>query len=125
MKQVKYTLDEKQIPTEWYNIQADLPKPLPPVLHPGTKEPIGPQDLAPLFPMELIKQEVSTERYIEIPEEVRDIYRPFTGRGGWKRRWTPPQKSTTSMKVPVLREAINPIPLWPRHITTKRKASIA
>ncbi len=75
MEQVKFTLDEKQMPTAWYNILADLPEPLPPALHPGTKEPLGPQDLAPLFPMELIKQEVSTERYIEIPEEVRDIYR--------------------------------------------------
>lgn len=75
MEQVKFTLDEKQMPTAWYNIQADLPEPLPPALHPGTKEPLGPQDLAPLFPMELIKQEVSNERYIEIPEEVRDIYR--------------------------------------------------
>ncbi len=75
MEQVKFTLDEKQMPTAWYNIQADLPEPLPPALHPGTKEPLGPQDLAPLFPMELIKQEVSNERYIDIPEEVRDIYR--------------------------------------------------
>lgn len=74
-KRTKFSLDESQIPTHWYNIQADLPQPLPPVLHPGTKKPIGPQDLAPLFPMELIKQEVSTERWIEIPEEVRDIYR--------------------------------------------------
>jgi tryptophan synthase beta chain len=74
-KRTKFSLDESQIPTHWYNIQADLPQPLPPVLHPGTKKPIGPQDLAPLFAMELIKQEVSTERWIEIPEEVRDIYR--------------------------------------------------
>jgi tryptophan synthase beta chain len=71
----KFILDEKDIPTRWYNIQADLPEPLPPVLHPGTKKPIGPQDLAPLFPMELIKQEVSTERWIEIPEEVREVYK--------------------------------------------------
>ena len=75
MDQIKIQLSEKDIPNKWYNIQADLPKPLPPVMHPGTKQPIGPQDLAPLFPMELIKQEVSTERWIEIPEEVRDIYR--------------------------------------------------
>jgi tryptophan synthase beta chain len=74
-KRTKFSLDENQIPTHWYNIQADLPQPLPPVLHPGTKKPIGPADLAPLFAMELIKQEVSTERWIEIPEEVRDIYR--------------------------------------------------
>ncbi len=71
----KYLLDEKDIPTKWYNIQADLKTPLPPVLHPGTGKPIGPQDLAPLFPMELIKQEVSQERWVEIPEEIRDVYR--------------------------------------------------
>src|SRR3989441_12607405 len=71
----KFLLDEKDIPTKWYNIQADLKTPAPPVLHPGTKQPIGPQDLAPLFPMELIKQEVSQERWIEIPEEIRDVYR--------------------------------------------------
>ncbi len=71
----KYLLDEKDIPTKWYNIQADFKTPLPPVLHPGTGKPIGPQDLAPLFPMALIRQEVSQERWIEIPEEVRDIYR--------------------------------------------------
>lgn len=75
MERTKFTLDEKDMPTVWYNIQADLPEPLPPYLHPGTKEPLGPADLAPLFPMELIKQEVSTERYIEIPEEVQDIYK--------------------------------------------------
>jgi len=73
--QVKYQLNESQIPTDWYNLQADLPEPLPPVLHPGRGEPIGPDDLAPLFPMELIAQEVSTERAIEIPAPVRDIYR--------------------------------------------------
>jgi tryptophan synthase beta chain len=61
---VKYVLDEARIPKSWYNIAADLPKPVPPVLHPGTKQPIGPDDLAPLFPMELILQEVSTEREI-------------------------------------------------------------
>jgi tryptophan synthase beta chain len=74
-ERTKFMLDESRIPTQWYNIQADLPKPLPPVLHPGTGKPIGPQDLAPLFPMELIKQEVSTQRWIDIPDEVRDIYR--------------------------------------------------
>ena len=74
---VKYVLDEKEMPRVWYNLAADLPKPLPPVLHPGTKEPIGPADLAPLFPMEIIKQEVSTEREIEIPEPVREIYRQW------------------------------------------------
>src|SRR5437867_2542073 len=71
----KFVLDEKDIPTKWYNIQADFKTPAPPVLHPGTKQPIGPADLAPLFPMELIKQEVSRERWIEIPDEVRDVLR--------------------------------------------------
>ena len=74
-KRTKFVLDEEEMPKYWYNIQADLPEPLPPVLHPGTKQPIGPADLAPLFPMEIIKQEVSTERWIEIPEAVRDVYR--------------------------------------------------
>jgi tryptophan synthase beta chain len=71
----KFLLTEKAIPKAWYNIQADLPQPLPPVIHPGTAEPIGPDDLAPLFPMALIGQEVSRERWIEIPDPVRDIYR--------------------------------------------------
>ncbi len=75
MDSVKIFLNEGEMPTHWYNIQADLPKPLPPVIHPGTREPIGPEDLAPLFPMALIAQEVSQERYIEIPDEVQDIYR--------------------------------------------------
>ncbi len=74
-EQTKYLLDESRIPKRWYNIQADLPKPLAPVLHPGTMKPIGPDDLAPLFPMALIMQEVTTEREIDIPEPVRDIYR--------------------------------------------------
>jgi tryptophan synthase beta chain len=65
------------MPQAWYNILADLPVPLPPVLHPGTKQPVGPDDLAPLFPMALIGQEVSTERYIEIPEPVREVYRIY------------------------------------------------
>src|SRR6266542_1706192 len=75
MDSIKYTLAEKDIPQSWYNIASDLPVPPPPVLHPGTGQPIGPADLAPLFPMELIKQEVSTEREIEIPDQVRDIYK--------------------------------------------------
>ena len=75
MDTIKYLLPEDRIPRAWYNIQADLPQPAPPVLHPGTGQPVGPGDLAPLFPMALILQEVSTERSIEIPEEVRDIYR--------------------------------------------------
>lgn len=74
-KTKKFLLSEKEIPEHWYNITADMPnKPLPP-LHPGTKEPIGPEALTPLFPMELIKQEVSQEQWIAIPEEVREVYK--------------------------------------------------
>ncbi|MDA8062061.1 MAG: TrpB-like pyridoxal phosphate-dependent enzyme [Actinomycetota bacterium] len=75
--QVKYVLDEDQIPTHWYNVLADLPSPPPPPLHPGTGEPIGPDALAPLFPEALIAQEVSTERFVPIPGPVRDVYRQW------------------------------------------------
>ena len=74
MDTVKFLLPEERIPRAWYNIAADLPKPLAPVLHPGTRQPIGPDDLAPLFPMALIMQEVSQEREIEIPGPVRSVY---------------------------------------------------
>ena len=77
MPDIKIMLPEKEIPTHWYNIQADLPTPLDPPLHPVTKQPLGPADLAPLFPMGLIMQEVSSERWIEIPDEVRDAYRLY------------------------------------------------
>ncbi len=75
IRQHKYLLDESQMPTSWYNIIPDLPAPPPPVLHTGTHEPVGPDDLAPLFPMDLILQEVSTDSFIPIPDEVQDIYR--------------------------------------------------
>jgi tryptophan synthase beta chain len=71
----KILLDESEMPTRWYNVIPDLPQPPPPVLHPGTHEPIGPDDLAPLFPMALIGQEVSTDSHIDIPEAVLDVYR--------------------------------------------------
>jgi tryptophan synthase beta chain len=77
METVKYLLSEDRMPTSWYNVAADLPAPPPPVLHPGTHQPIGPADLAPLFPMALILQEVSAERAIEIPDEVQAIYRQW------------------------------------------------
>ncbi|MGH2429803.1 MAG: TrpB-like pyridoxal phosphate-dependent enzyme [Candidatus Limnocylindria bacterium] len=75
--QRRFILPEEDLPTHYLNIAADLPEPPPPPLHPATKEPIGPEALAPLFPMELIRQEVSAERLIEIPEEVREAYRIF------------------------------------------------
>ena len=77
MKRAMYFLEQKDMPTKWYNVLPDLPEPLSPYLHPMTKQPLGPEDLAPLFAMELIKQEVSTERWIEIPEEVQDVYSTY------------------------------------------------
>ncbi len=74
---VKYLLDETRMPKHWYNLVADLPVAPPPVLHPGTLQPVGPDDLAPLFPMELIMQEVTTEREVPIPEPVREVYRQW------------------------------------------------
>ena len=70
----KIILDESSLPTHWYNLNADLPLPAPP-LHPGTHQPVGPEDLAPLFPMSIIMQEVSGEAQHEIPAEVREAYR--------------------------------------------------
>jgi len=73
--QTKILLDESEIPTRWYNVIPDLPSPPPPPLHPATLAPVGPDDLAPLFPMALIAQEVSSESYLDIPEPVLDVYR--------------------------------------------------
>ncbi|NUR99572.1 MAG: TrpB-like pyridoxal phosphate-dependent enzyme [Kribbellaceae bacterium] len=75
MTPTKILLPEDELPTRWYNVLHDLPTPPPPVLHPGTGQPIGPEDLAPLFPMDLILQEVSQEQYVDIPGEVLDVYR--------------------------------------------------
>ena len=71
----KILLEESEIPTRWYNVVPDLPTPPPPPLHPGTHQPIGPEDLAPLFPMEIIRQEVTAESYVDIPGGVLDVYR--------------------------------------------------
>ncbi len=77
VRQHKYVLSEDQMPTTWYNLVADLPTPPPPPLHPGRMDPVGPDDLAPLFPMDLIMQEVTGERYVEIPGGVLDVYRQW------------------------------------------------
>jgi len=74
MRAKKYVLKEEDMPRKWYNIMADMPTPMEPPLHPGTGQPCGPEDLAPIFPMNLIEQEVSTQRWIDIPEEVLDKY---------------------------------------------------
>ncbi|MBN1780736.1 TrpB-like pyridoxal phosphate-dependent enzyme [bacterium] len=93
----KIILTEKDMPKAWYNIQADLPKPLPPVIHPGTGKPIGPDDLAPLFPMSLIMQEVSQERWIDIPEPIQDVYKiwrpsPLVRAERWEKALDTPAK---------------------------------
>ena len=75
VKRHKILLDEDEMPTRWYNILHDMPTPPPPVLHPGTGQPVGPEDLAPLFPPALILQEVATDQYVDIPDEVLDVYR--------------------------------------------------
>ena len=75
--QTRFLLNETDLPKNWYNINADSPVPPAPVLNPITKEPITPEFLSVLFPMEIIRQEVSTERYIQIPEEVREIYKLY------------------------------------------------
>jgi tryptophan synthase beta chain len=75
MTATKFLLDESEMPTRWYNVIPDLPTPPPPVLHPGTLQPVGPDDLAPLFPMDLILQEVTTDSYVDIPGPVLDVYR--------------------------------------------------
>lgn len=77
MTDTKITLKESEIPTRWYNVQADMPEPLEPYLNPGTKEPVTPEDLQPIFPGALIEQEVSRDRWVTIPEEVRDIYKTW------------------------------------------------
>lgn len=97
MDSVKIFLNEGEMPRHWYNIQADLPEPMPPVINPGTGEPIGPDDLAPLFPMGLIAQEVSQERYIEIPDEIMDIYKiwrpsPLVRARNWEKALGTPAK---------------------------------
>jgi tryptophan synthase beta chain len=94
---VKFLLPEERIPTAWYNLAADLSVPPPPPLHPGTLQPAGPDDLAPLFPMGLIMQEMSSERMIEIPDEVREIYRlwrptPLLRAARWEKALGTPAK---------------------------------
>ena len=74
MEQIKVVLKEEDIPKTWYNIQADLPTPLDPPLHPGTGQPATPEDMAAIFPMSLLEQEMSTQRYFDIPDEVRQVY---------------------------------------------------
>ncbi|WP_166866220.1 TrpB-like pyridoxal phosphate-dependent enzyme [Salinibacterium sp. ZJ70] len=105
--QVTYTLGPDEEVTHWYNIVADLPTPPPPPLHPATHEPVGPEDLAPLFPIELIMQEVTTERYVPIPEPVLEVYRQYRPAPLIRARmWE--QKLGTSARIYVKYEGVSP-----------------
>ncbi|HWV27738.1 MAG TPA: TrpB-like pyridoxal phosphate-dependent enzyme [Aeromicrobium sp.] len=105
--QVMYTLTPEQQPTQWYNVIADLPTPPPPPLHPATHEPVGPDDLAALFPMELILQEVTTERYVDIPEPVLDVYRQYRPSPLFRaRRWE--QQLGTGARIYYKYEGVSP-----------------
>lgn len=106
-EQIMYTLDPDEEVTHWYNIVADFPTPPPPPLHPGTHEPVGPDDLAPLFPIELILQEVTTEKYVEIPEAVLDVYRQYRPSPLFRaRRWE--QKLGTPARIYYKYEGVSP-----------------
>ncbi|MFN8500007.1 MAG: TrpB-like pyridoxal phosphate-dependent enzyme [Anaerolineae bacterium] len=105
--QVKYTLSEDDLPRQWYNVLADLPFQLPPPLHPGTGQPLGPDDLAPLFPMSIILQEVSQERMIDIPQPVRDVYRLWRPTPLYRaRRWE--QALDTPARIYYKYEGVSP-----------------
>lgn len=122
--QTKVVLDESEMPTHWYNIVADLPTPPPPHLHPATREPLTPPDLTPIFPMGLIEQEASTERWIEIPQPVRDIYRlwrpsPLYRAHRLEEALGTPARIYYSTRVPPPSAATRRIPLCRRRITTR------
>ena len=128
MSVTKILLDEKQMPRQWYNIMADMPNPPAPPLHPATGEPVNPDDLAPLFPMAIIEQEVSQERWIEIPEEVLRHLPPLAadaplpGAAGSRRRWARRPRSTTSTRASAPPAAISRTLRWRRPTTTRRRA---
>jgi len=108
VKEYKTLLTEAEMPTQWYNILADLPKPLPPVIHPATKEPVGPQDFAPLFPMGLLKQEMSAERHIDIPDEVREVYKLWRPTPLY-RAWRLEQALDTPARIFYKYEGVSPV----------------
>ncbi len=108
MTDIKISLPESEIPTHYYNILPDLPSPLPPPLHPATREPIGPEMLAPIFPMGLIMQEVSQEPQIEIPDEVRDIYRLYRPSPVYRAR-TLEEMLDTPAKIYYKSEHVSPV----------------
>jgi hypothetical protein len=127
-RRTKFVLDEDHIPRAWYNIAADLPVAPSPYLHPATLEPIGPGDLAPLFPMALILQEVSQDREIEIPEPVREAYTlyrpsPLYRAHRLEKALDTPRTSTTSTRASARPAATSRTRRSPRRSTTRKRAS--
>src|ERR1700754_138615 len=123
-RQHKILLDESEMPTRWYNVLHDLPTPPPPVLHPGTGQPVGPDDLAPLFPMALIEQEVTGAQYVEIPGEVLDVYRlwrpsPLYRAHRLEKALDTPHGSITSTKGGHRPAPTSRTPPFPRPTTTR------
>src|SRR5437762_1974074 len=124
--QTKFLLEESQLPRRWYNIRSDMPTAPQPVLHPGTGQPVGPDDLAPLFPMELIGQEVSEEAEIAIPDEVLEIYSLWRPTPLYRARRLEAaigtdHASSTSTRASALRGAISRTRRSRKPFTTRRK----
>ena len=124
---IKTLFSENDLPKNYYNIIADLPTSIPPVLHPGTKKPVGPEDLSPLFPMELIKQEVSNSRFIEIPDEAIDIYKLYRPTPLYRARSLEKylihlQRYIINMKELAPQVVTNQILQSLRHFITRKKA---
>jgi predicted alternative tryptophan synthase beta-subunit len=127
--ETKITLSEAEIPERWYNITVDLPSPPPPPLHPGTGQPIGPEMLAPLFPMGLILQEVSQERFIAIPDEVREVYKlwrptPLYRARRLERALDTPAHIYYKYEGLALSEATSPIQRSLKPITTNKRGCV-
>ncbi len=127
-RQLKYVLQESEMPRQWYNVIADLPSSPPPPLHPGTRQPVGPDDLAPLFPAALIGQEVSGERHIAIPEDVLDVYRlwrptPLYRARRLEKDLGTPAGSITSTRAAARQARTSRTPRSRRRTTTRPRAS--
>jgi len=119
-RQVKYVLQESDLPRQWYNIVPDLPAPPPPPLHPGTGQPIGPDDLAPLFPGALIAQEVSGDSHVDIPDDVVDVYRLWRPTPLFRARRL--ERDLASTRAAARRARTSPTPRCRRRTTTPRRA---
>ena len=124
---MRFHLAAEKMPTAWFNMLPRLPEPLQPPLHPGTREPVGPDDLAPLFPMALIEQEMSPGPWIDIPGEVLDVLRlwrptPLVRRSGWRRRSVRRRGSTSRTSRSARRARTSPTPRCRRPSTTRPRA---